>query len=245
MFCIVSAIFFGKRILIPMRAASLIAVATVCLAGSSASADIVTISDDTVSGTVTRPRLTAFSGVLSNNQPLQMQGITIAISNNIPAGESFQVGDLVGRDLKNVAGAGRIWEYELSLPGDARAGTGFSNIVFNGHAFELPLDNLEGDDQVSWALFLNNDLVPVQTDGPAMGSDWSTYDASLAHAGGSTITDVRVVFTITGFIEFNEWYATRGTLSADYASIPEPQAWVMLCALSCVVFFGRRPHRRA
>ncbi len=192
----------------------------------AASGDLIVTSLAT--GTSNRASSTDFVGILDNNAPPQIGGLDVSF-NNVPAGESFAVGDLVGRDM-DASGGGRVWEYLLTLPADAMPGTGLTALSFIGHAFERSTNNLDGSDQVLWEMFLNNDATPVASGGPAVGSDWTTYDINLSDPGGDTITQVRVVFTVTGFDDVGDWFASRGTLSAIYSAIPEPHGLATVLA---------------
>ena len=205
---------------------------TIC---AQVAADVIV--DTTPSGTADRSSASDFIGILDNVSPTQI-GLNVNFNGTIPAGENFLLGDLVGRDI-NATSGDRTWEYQLILPSDAVSGTGFTNIQFNGHAFENANNNLENNDQILWELFLNNDTTPVQTGGPAAGSDWTTFDVNLAHPGGASITSVRVVFTVTGFNAGGEWFATRGSLQAEYQAIPEPIGSVFVLA-ACFCSLRRR-----
>ncbi len=186
----------------------------------SAFADL--ISTSTPTGTESRNANTDYVGILDSTLPTQVLNQNVAFG-GVPNGYLFQVGDLVGRDM-NASGGSRVWMYELILPTDALGG--FTDIQFSALAAERSNNNLEGNDQISWSLFLNNDTTPVATDGPLAGSDWTLFSASLNHAGGVAVTRVRVEFVVTGFNANNEWFATRGTLSANYQAIPEPEAFL-------------------
>ena len=105
-----------------------------------------------------------------------------------------------------------------------KVGTGFTDILFSGHAFENFGNNLEGTDQLSWELFLNGSSTPVDFGGPPAGSDFTSFDISLADPGGATVSQIRVAFTVTNFNAGQEWFATRGSLRATYSAIPEPSA---------------------
>ena len=202
------------------------------------SADIVTVADSTATGTSDRASANDFIGILSNDTPNQVNGLDINFIGQIPTGESFQVGDIVGRDVNATSGS-RNWEYQIILPPDAVSGTGFTNITFNGRAFERATDNLERNDRVRWLMYLNNDATPVQIEGPATGSDWTTFDVNLSDTGTSTVvTQVRVVFNVNGFNGGGEWFAARGTLQADYQSIPEPVG-VLVWLLAFTPLMGR------
>ncbi len=198
------------------------AVGTVLLAGylcaaAEGAADLVTTSS--VTGNQNRASQNNYVGLLDSVSPEQIGGLDVNFG-NVPGGESFQIGDLVGRNLDD-SGGGRTWEYLLLLPGNARAGTGLQNITFTGHAFERGNNNLEGDDQLTWQLFLNGSGIAADSGGPGAGIDFTSYDISLFDPGGTTITAARVVFSIAGFDASNEWMATRGTLSAEFTAIPE------------------------
>ncbi len=198
------------------------------LTGHVASAGLVVISTSTATGTSSRNSSTDFVGILDNNSPTQIGGLDVSF-NNVPAGESFAIGDIVGRDMVN-SGGGRVWEYLLTLPADAIPGTGLTGILFNGHAFERSTNNLEAGDGILWELFLNNDAIPVASGGPAVGTDWTTFDVNLSDPGGAAINQVRVVFTVSEFDHNLEWFASRGMLSAVYSAIPEPHGLAMVLA---------------
>ena len=206
------------------------------LAGSDLSADI--IFDTVPTGTADRVNDEDFIGLLDNVSPTQI-GQDVNFNGTVPAGESFQIGDLVGRDVDATSGS-RTWEYILTLPSDAVAGTGLINIQFVGHAFESDTNNLESTDQIQWELFLNSDATPVQTGGPTAGSDWSTFDVNLTDPGGNSVTSVRVVFTVSGFDQTSEWFAARGSLQAEYQAIPEPLWCSSLAMISLLGVCSRR-----
>jgi hypothetical protein len=120
-------------------------------------------------------------------------------------------------------------------------GTGFSNISFSGDAFERSNNNLDGDDELVWELFLNGGTVAVDS-ATTGGDDFTSVDISLADVGGSTINEVLVRLTVSGFDDGNEWFATRGILSANFETIPEPNARALLI-LGCIGFVRRRSKR--
>ncbi len=219
----------------PARFSVLLVLFILCFT-ARVNADI--ISDSVPDGTADRVNNNDFIGLLDGVSPNQIGGLNVNFPGAVPAGESFQLGDLVGRDINATSGS-RSWNYQLILPADAVAGTGFTNISFAGHAFERATNNLEGIDQIQWELYLNNDVTPVQVGGPAAGSDWSTFDVNLSDPGGSTITSVRVVFTVTGFNGGGEWFVTRGLLQAEYQPIPEPLCFSLL-SMVCLGLMGRK-----
>lgn len=213
--------------------------------GGKSSASLMVIDDAIPAGTESVDTGVAFIGILTNVLPTEIGGTAVRF-NRVPPGEDFEVDDLVGRRIA-ASGGGRAWEYQLSLPADAVAGTGFTDIDFLGSAFEREGNNLEGTDQLTWELFLNGSSTPVDITGPAAGTDWSTFTVNLTDMGGSTVNLVQVVFTVTGFNAGNEWFATRGQLSATYETLsPEPSTMNLSnLVLSMASLLTVRRRRRA
>lgn len=211
-------------------------------------ADLITISTSTPTGDFERKAKNKFLGILetptgATPPEYQLAGEEVEFDANIPAGESFLVGDLVGRDIDGTDNltAPYEWTYELTLPGDAVAGTGFQDIIFDAHAFVSNKGKLEADDTLTWELFLNNDFsVVVASD--SVFDDFPTFihDVLLTDAGGSTINQVNVVFTVEGYDKGDEWFATRGLLSATYTAVPEPGSSLFLLATGFPVLVRRR-----
>ncbi len=208
---------------------------TAAISATTCRADIVSISTSAPSGTESALGTNDYIGIIDSLSPIRINGQNVTI-NRRPSGESVLVGDLAGRDIDATSGS-RTWEYSLSLPANSVDGTGFTNINFSAHSFERRGNNLEGTDQVSWQLFLNG--VSAGTTGPAAGTDWTSYDTTLTNIGGNSINDIRVVFTVSGFNSNDEWFVTRGTLSADYTSVPESSI-SLLGFLGIAVFWRRR-----
>ena len=198
--------------------------------------DLVAISTSEPSGVGNRDSNSNFIGILDSAIPTTINSLAVSLP-SAPAGEAFAVGDLVGRDV-DASGGGRIWDYVLDLPSNAVLGTGFSNISFSGDAFERSNNNLDGDDELVWELFLNGGTVAVDS-ATTGGDDFTSVDISLADVGGSTINEVLVRLTVSGFDDGNEWFATRGILSANFETIPEPNARALLI-LGCIGFVRRR-----
>jgi hypothetical protein len=207
----------------------------------AAKAGIVTLTTSTAVGTASVISGNDFVGVLDGATPPQIAGTLLNFNGPIPAGESFLVGDVVGRDVGSTSGS-RNWEYNLLLPDDALIGTGFENIVFNAHAFERDNNNLVVADQLTWGLFLNGSDTPVASGGTI--ADFSVFDLALTDPGGAAINQITVRLTVAGFNGNNSWFAARGLLSARYqtASIPEPGTAVLCLLLTGGV--GLRQRRR-
>lgn len=167
-------------------------------------------------------------------------GTNLNFNGPIPGGETFQAGDIVGRDIDELNSVA-VWSYNLFLPSNAMSGTGFQDIVFDAHAFERGVGNLDSGDRLAWAMYLNGGSTAVATGG--VNDDFTTFDLSLLNAGGDSINQVSVVFGISGFTDNNDWFATRGLLSANYVSaIPEADFYrVMIAAL--LGAFVRRERR--
>ena len=201
-------------------------------------ADIVTISTNVASGTSHRPNTNDFIGILTSSSPPQIGGASITLP-NIPAGQSFQVGDIAGRDIDATTGS-RNWDYLLTLPGNAVAGTGFTNINFGGWAFERSNGNLEASDQLSWQMFLNGSAVAVASS--TLTNDFAPQAINLSNAGGSAISQVLVRFSVAQYNASGEWFVSRGTLSANYDAIPEPEM-ALLAVLGIALALPRRNRR--
>jgi hypothetical protein len=227
---------------VPRLALLVLSLVVLPAASQSACADLVTLTTSIPTGSANRDNSNQFIGILNSVTPPQIGGQGVSFQ-DVPAGESFQVGDLVGRNVDS-SGGGRTWEYLLTLPGDATPGTGFENIFFSARAFENSGNNLEGSDQLTWQLFLNGSATAFDFDSPGAGVDFTTYDASLSHAGGSTINQVRVVMRVTGFDSGNEWFATRGLLSVNYTAVPEASPLLGLGLVAMALCFRFRRVRR-
>ena len=206
-----------------------------------ANGGLVTISTSTATGTASRNNTTDFIGLLSSNSPNQVLGGNVTYV-DVPTGETFSVGDLTGRDI-NASGGSRTWTYQLALPGDASPLTGFTDIEFNAHTFERDLNNLEGTDELTWELFLNGATTAVDSATTGTGVDFTSIDIALSNAGGASVNQVEVVFTVIGFDAGAEWFSTAGVLSATYDStvtVPEPS----LASLMLVALMGGISRRR-
>lgn len=200
--------------------------------------DIVTVSTSSPAGTSNRVSETDYLGLLDSIVPTTIGGLEV-FRPNVPAGETFAVGDIVGRDA-DASGGDRTWEYALSLGSDAVPGTGFSDISFSAHAFEGSNNNLENTDEIVWEMFLNGNAVAVDSGMTGAGVDFTSIDIDLSNPGSATTNEVLVRMTVNNFNGGGEWFAARGTLSANYQSIPEPNSRVLV--LLCVV--GIIHHRR-
>ena len=200
-------------------------------------AELVTISTSAPTGTQDHDSSTDFVGILDGISPETINLLTVEFD-NVPAGEAFAVGDLAGRDMNGHNGSD-TWQYSLSLPSDAVDGTGFENILFSGHVFEGDNNNLDNSDLLTWELFVNGVSVDSYTTG---SQDFDPFDFTLTDVGGSGVTDILAVFTVDGFTSGNEWFVTRGSLSATYTSIPEPTTliFVALAAIACFPVRRRR-----
>ena len=225
-----------------LRIAVLLSVsALLVLPHQAVDAALVTISTSTPTGTANRNNNTDFIGLLSNNSPNQVLGQNVTF-NNVPAGETFQVGDLVGRDIDG-SGGGRVWTYRLDLPIDAFIGTGFENIQFRAHTFERDLNNLEGIDEITWELFLNGSATAVDSATTGQGQDFTSIDIGLSDPGGATVSTVEVVFTVIGFDAGSEWFVSQGVLQASYdsvTSVPEPSSACLMLAMAIPMLLNRR-----
>ncbi len=214
----------------------------ICSMATDLRADL--ISTSTATGSQGWDDKKRFVGILDVT-PTQLEVLSEQVEfKDIPFRQSFMDGDLVGSELDRavLAGGGRTWEYMIMLPSDAAGATGLENIQFNGFAFERDRDNLEGTDELSWQLFLNDELVSVDSSSTGAGVDFDTHTVSLFNRGGSSITSARVVLTINGFDEGEEWFATRGTLSANYTAVPE--AFGLLWLLGGWIGLSGRRRRR-
>jgi hypothetical protein len=218
-------------------AAFLTVIATAIVAGPLA-ADIVTVSTNLATGTANRANANDFIGLLSSASPTQIGGADVSMP-NAPAGQPYQVRDIVGRDIDATSG-GRNWDYLLTLPGNAVPGTGFDNITFSGWIFEATNANLEAADQLSWQMFLNGSAVPVASS--SVSDDFAPQAINLSNAGGSTINQILVRFSVAGFNEGDEWFMSRGLLSANYSAIPEPDH-ALIAALGTALLWPRRKSR--
>lgn len=202
---------------------------------------LVNVSTSSANGTSNRDSNSNFVGVLDSAIPTTVTGLSVAFP-NVPNGEVFVVGDVVGRDVDD-SGGGRTWEYVLSLPADAAPGTGFTDIAFAGHAFERPNNNLEGADELVWELFLNGSSVAVDSATTGAGVDFTSIDINLANPGGAATTEAVVRLTVNDFNVGSEWFAARGTLSANFETIPEPNV-LMIFSLTAVGLSQRRRRKR-
>lgn len=212
-------------------------IATAIIAGPL-TADIVTVSTNLATGTANRASANDFIGLLSSASPTQIGGANVSLP-NVPAGQPFQVRDIVGRDIDATTG-GRNWDYLLTLPGDAVPGTGFSNITFSGWIFEATNSNLEAADRLSWQLYLNGAAVPGNS--ASVSDDFAPQAINLSNAGGSSINQILVRFSVAGFNEGDEWFMSRGVLSANYMAIPEP-GHALIAALGFALLWPRRKSR--
>ncbi len=216
-------------------------VASTVLVPGQLVADIVTVTTSLATGTSHRQNPVNFIGLLSSSAPPEIGGANV-IMNNIPAGQSFQVGDIVGRDVNSTTGS-RNWDYLLTLPGNAATGTGFTNIDFSGWIFENTASNLGADDQLSWQMFLNGSAIAVASS--TVSDDFGPQAINLANAGGSTINQILVRFSVADYNDNDEWFMTRGTLSANYDAIPEPEmALLAVLGIALAVPGRNRPGRR-
>lgn len=222
-----------KQTLTPMWAAVLMMgfVQSVC-------GDIASVSTSTPIGTGNRQSNTDYLGPLDSIVPTTVNSLEVNFS-NVPAGEAFLVGDIVGRDV-NAAGGDRTWDYILNLPIDAVPGTGFSNITFSAHAFERSTNNLETTDEIVWEMFLNGSPVVVESGSTGAGVDFTSIDINLSNSGSPTANEILVRMTVNGFDAGNEWFAARGTLSANYETIPEPSGQALLALVTLVLLCPRR-----
>ena len=199
----------------------------------------MTLTDSTPDGIQNRANNNDFVGILDGVSPNQMGGQNVNFNPTLPTGVSFLEGDLVARDLDTFSNASRDWTFEILLPGDAAPGTGLTDITFRGFAFERTQNNLEAGDQVTWAMYLNNDTIPIASDTPGDGIDFDTHTVSLINAGGAAVTRVRVVVSMNGFNQNGEWVASRGQLSANYQAIPEPASGLVVLSLLCLTSIRR------
>ena len=205
------------------------------------SGDIVTISNDTPTGSANVANANDFVGLLSQVSPqTQVGGQNVTFNGSLPGGAAFMVNDLVGRDM-DASGGGRTWEFLLTLPVDAVPGSGLESIMFSGFAYERNGNQLENDDDLTWELFLNSDATPTLTDTTG-GNDFGTHtvDWSSVATGGTVVTQVRVVVTINGFDGGGEWFGTRGLLMADYNAVPEPGGVIFFAGCCAVISYRRR-----
>lgn len=234
--------FFSQTSMVMFRFSILCTVVALLFAGSTienARADLVTITDDSPSGTTDVSSSADYVGLVDALNPtLEVDGNSVTL-NGLPTGESVQIGDLIGRDMNANSGS-RQWEYLLELPADAFPGTGFQNIIFDARAYERTADNLEGADELTWEMFLNGSTVAVDSATSGAGVDFNAIDVSLSNPGGDTITEVRVVFSVIGFNGGGEAFGTRGVLSASYNAVPEPGAFAVLCGLFALPLARRR-----
>jgi len=201
---------------------------SVSFAGDSAFGD--TVLDSTPVGTESVTNSQSFVGLLDIANPLDVNTTRVEMLN---PGSTFAVGDLVGRNMVNNTGS-TTWTWDICVPTNAAPGSGLTSIQFGGFAFERTTDNLENGDELFWELFLNDDTVPVETTstGNVNGLlfDFNSYSFNMADPGSTaqtTVTSASVVFTVQGFNEQFEWFATRGTLSANFTAVPEPGAAVL------------------
>lgn len=208
-------------------------------AGSSYG-DIVTLFDNTPSGTAAVNNANDYVGILDGITPNTIGGVQVNMP-LAPIGEVFVVGDLVGRDMNAHSGS-RVWTFDMALPSDAVPGTGLENIVFQSHAFERRNNNLENNDLITWELFLNGAATPVDS-ATSGGNDFDIINISLSdpNPGSSLITDAQVVFTISGFNGGGEWFAARHRFSATYTAIPEPVFSGLCLLLPALVAVYRKP----
>ena len=200
--------------------------------------DIVLISTSDAVGASNRDSNSNFIGVLDSATPTTVSSMSVNTP-GAPQGEPFAVGDIVGRDI-DASGGGRTWEYVLNLPGNATPGTGFSDISFSGRAFEANGNNLEGDDELVWELFLNGNAVATDSGTSGAGVDFDPFDITLGDPGSSLTNEVLVRLTVNGFNANNEWFAARGTLSANFEAIPEPSGGILLVIFSIGITQRRR-----
>lgn len=220
------------------RLAIIAMIAPAVFVSGQLAADIVTISTSLATGTSNRQNPSNYIGLLSSAAPTQIGGANVNM-NNIPAGQSFQVGDIAGRDVDSTTGS-RNWDYLLTLPGNAVAGTGFSNINFSGWIFENSAANLEASDQLSWQMFLNGSAIAVASS--TVSDDFAPQAINLSNAGGSSINQILVRFSVAQFNDNDEWFTSRGTLSANYEAIPEPEM-AILAVLGMATAIPRRKRR--
>lgn len=200
--------------------------------------DIVPISTSDAVGTGNRDSNSNFIGILDSAIPTTVTSLSVNTP-GAPATEVFAIGDVVGRDV-GAAGGDRTWEYVLDLPINAAPGTGLSDISFSAHAFERPINNLEGDDELVWELFLNGNAVAVDSGTTGAGVDFNSIDINLSDPGSASTNEALVRLTVNGFNAGNEWFAARGTLSANFETIPEPSGGMLLVIASIGLVQRRR-----
>jgi len=191
-----------------------------------------------------------YLGIVSQASPLRVVGsaTNLVEGTYLPTGFAYQVGDIAGLDIDGPGVTNNTYDYTMSMPANGDATLGFTNIKFEGEAFEADTDNLEtdgnGTDEIRWELFLNATGAGAPVDTFVLTEDFSQeLNVDLFSFGASGVTDVLVRFSVSTYDGGAEWFATRGTLSADYAIIPEPSAFVLI-ALGLPSLLARRRRRR-
>ena len=196
------------------------AMGTLVLAGGLANAAITVT---TAVGTSTVTDANEYVGIISaadaGSTNLKIGGVDIDTPPNVDTlanvGQSIQVGDLSGRDIPS--GSDHTWSWLINT------GAELTGISFDGFAFANGNEDELGDpDTLTWKLFVDD----VEVDSTGTVNDFPPTSLSLSTA--TTGTKAEVILTIAGFgpNDTNEWFNTRGTLSAT--AVPEPSTTALL-----------------